>query len=302
VVDDHSSDNSVAVAESFNTRIIRLDRQYGAAYARNRGAEAARGDILLFVDSDIVINHDCMEKVVKAFHDHPGIAALFGSYDDEPGCSDFCSQYKNLFHHYVHQTSMEDASTFWCGCGAIRREIFIKSGGFDQDRYSNASIEDIELGSRLKSMGYRILLYKDLQVKHLKRWTFFLLLRADIFYRAMPWSSLIIERNLMISDLNLQISDKISAGLVCLSAVMLPFSIAYPKIIYVVILNLSVVFILNYKLYGFFFKNRGLKFAVLVFNMQLLYYIYSSAAFAFCWLRHRVFGKHVLYNSGSGRS
>ena len=115
VVDDHSNDNTLSVAESFGTKIIRSDKQIGAAHARNRGAEAAQGDILLFVDADVEIYPDCIGEVVKTFKENPEISALFGSYDDQPGSSNFFSQYKNLFHHYIHQTSHEDASTFWSG-------------------------------------------------------------------------------------------------------------------------------------------------------------------------------------------
>lgn len=301
VVDDHSSDDSTVIAEAFNTRIIRLEEQMGAAFARNKGAEAARGNVLLFIDSDVKIYPDSLEKIVKTFEENPDIAALFGSYDDQPGCPDFFSQYKNLFHHYTHQISREDASTFWSGCGAIKREVFKEVGGFNQRRYANASIEDIELGSRLTSRGYRVLLCKDLQVKHLKQWTFISLLRADIFYRAVPWSKLMLERHEIIRDLNLQMSDRISAGLVCMSVGILPFSLSRPRLLYIILLLLTIVAGLNYKLYRFFLERKGWRFVAPVFVMHMLYYLYSSLTFALCWLTHIFSEKKVLFKSGSGR-
>ena len=54
--------------------------------------------------------------------EEPGIAAVFGSYDDEPGAPNLVSQYRNLLHHFVHQTGRTEASTFWTGCGAVRRD------------------------------------------------------------------------------------------------------------------------------------------------------------------------------------
>ncbi len=51
--------------------------------------------------------------------EEPDLAAVFGSYDDEPAAPNFLSQYKNLFHHFVHQQGSAEASTFWSGCGAI---------------------------------------------------------------------------------------------------------------------------------------------------------------------------------------
>jgi GT2 family glycosyltransferase len=89
---------------------------------------------------------------------------VFDSYDDETGEKNFISQYKNLFHHFVHQQSNTEAVTFWAGCGAIRQEIFDKVGGFDTARYARPSIEDIELGYWMRRMGYRLMLdnsYKE---------------------------------------------------------------------------------------------------------------------------------------------
>lgn len=87
---------------------------------------------------------DAVDRVAMVFKREPDIAALFGSYDDNPGETTFLSQYRNLLHHFVHQQGCEDASTFWAGCGAIRREVFLSIGGFDEG-YVRPAIEDIEL-------------------------------------------------------------------------------------------------------------------------------------------------------------
>ena len=60
----------------------------------------------------------------------------------------FLSQYKNLLHHFVHQGSSSDATTFWAGCAAVDRKVFVDIGGFDAARYDQPSIEDIEMGYR----------------------------------------------------------------------------------------------------------------------------------------------------------
>ena len=122
----------------------------------------------------------------------PGLAAAIGSYDDAPGETNFLSQYKNLLHHYVHQTGNPEASTFWGACGAIRREVFLTMGGFNEE-YSRPCIEDIELGYRLKRAGFTIRLEKELQIKHLKRWDIVSLVKTDFFSRALPWTALILE-------------------------------------------------------------------------------------------------------------
>ena len=289
VVDDGSTDDSDDIARKKGARVFQLERQSGPAAARNYGAKQAQGDILFFVDSDVLVQKGTIERVAKNFMENPDIAALFGSYDDNPSEKNFLSQYKNLFHHYVHQQSSSEAVTFWAGCGAVRRNVFEKVGGFDQNRYRRPEIEDIELGYRMRRMGCQILLDKMLQVKHLKQWRLGSLLRADIFCRAIPWSKLILESRGMVNDLNLRTSDRISTGLVGLSVGIIPFSALEPQLLYAILIFVAVIFILNYRLYGFFLNRKGLKFTALAFPLHLLYYIYSGASFVLCW------GKHILF-------
>ncbi|MCH8154520.1 MAG: glycosyltransferase, partial [Proteobacteria bacterium] len=117
------------------------------ARARNRGALKASGEFLAFIDADVVVHDDTLARMVAAFGANPGVAGVFGCYDDSPDDSGFISQYKNLAHRYVHQDSHGEVPTFWSGCGAIRRSVFIEFGGFDEERYPRPAIEDIELGT-----------------------------------------------------------------------------------------------------------------------------------------------------------
>ena len=185
LVQDGCGNGISEIAAQFGFKLIRIPDRSGPVRTRNLGDSQARGDILLFIASDVIIPQDITAKVQLAFTQPPGPAAVFGSYDDEPAASNFLSQYRNLFHHYVHQTSNEDASAFWGACGVIRREVFEKLGGFDES-YRRPSIEDIELGSRAKRAGYKILLSKTLQCKHLKCYSPLSLLKSDFFDRALP--------------------------------------------------------------------------------------------------------------------
>jgi len=115
----------------------------------------------------------------------------------------------------VHQSGSRDAGTFWTGCGAIRREVFFECGKFNE-LYSAPAIEDIELGYRLTQAGRRIALIPEIRVKHLKRWSLRNVLKTDFFYRALPWSNLIVRSGHMPNDLNLRISQRISVALVFL--------------------------------------------------------------------------------------
>ena len=213
VVVDGGRDGSAALALAAGARVVELPESIGPARARNIGAKAATGDVLLFVDADVVVPPGTIGHVAAFLRSEPGIAAVIGSYDDAPADSGFLSQYRNLLHHYVHQTGHEEASTFWCGCGAIRRSVFLEAGGFNGG-FSDPSVEDIEFGYRLRQAGHRVRLCKDLQVTHLKRWTAPLLLRTDVFARAVPWTRLIIRSRVLPNDLNVSTSSRASVALV----------------------------------------------------------------------------------------
>jgi len=225
-VDDCSSDNSIELASAYTDKIIELEGgPFGPAYARNRGVNKAQGDIVLFIDCDVVVHPDTIQKVKQTFDSDPEMDATFGSYDDTPSEGEFLSQYKNLIHHFVHQGAQEDGGTFWAGCGAIKRGVFLDMGGFDEERYARPSIEDIELGYRLNASGSKIYVNKAVQVKHLKRWSLSSWLKTDIFSRAIPWTALIFQARDLPDDLNLGISQRYSAFLliVWMLAVLLTF-------------------------------------------------------------------------------
>lgn len=216
VADDSSTDDSSAVAKQFGVQVLELAAgPHGPAWARNHAAELAQGEILFFVDADVIIQPDTLNRVADTFVRRPDIAALFGAYDASPDAGNFISQYKNLFHHFVHQQAREDATTFWSGCGAVRRRVFLQMGGFDAERYPRPCIEDIELGYRLTAAGHRIVLNKEIQVKHLKRWTLRSLVRSDVVDRGIPWTLLSLRFRHMPSDLNLHLSQRLSAALLC---------------------------------------------------------------------------------------
>jgi hypothetical protein len=164
------------------------------------------------VDADVCVHSDAIDRIAEALSD-PEVDAVIGSYDDDPSSPDFLSQYKNLMHCFVHQTASSEASTFWSGCGAIRRDVFLVLSGFDAN-YKRPAIEDIELGYRMRQAGRRIVLDRDLRVRHLKKWTFWALVRTDVVDRGIPWTELILRDQDMPDDLNLQISQRVSIGLV----------------------------------------------------------------------------------------
>lgn len=289
VVADGEGDGSWRLGEQMGVRIAKLPTSGGPGQARNLGAETSRSDILFFVDADVTIPPDAVKRVRSAFEEEKDVAAVIGSYDEEPGEGNFHSQFKNLFHHFVHQHGSAEASTFWGACGAIRREVFLKLGGFDQT-YGRPSIEDIELGYRLKAASQRIRLLPDLQVKHLKRWDAQSLIQTDMLDRAAPWTELIWDHFIrqkprVLNDLNLGLAYRLS---LISSFLLIAVSIAsfFTQWAWPLILVFGSLFVwLNIPFFRFFRLKRGGRFALHALAWRFGYDIYSGLGFGYGSLR-----------------
>lgn len=284
VVNDGSTDETEKICRAKRVVVVQSEQpRSGPGAARNFAASQANGNVLLFVDADVVVEHDAIAKVADRFERDPGLAALFGSYDNSPDERNFLSQYKNLQHHFVHQTSNTEASTFWAGLGAIRTDVFFSLGGFDCIQFAVPSIEDIELGARLRKAGHRILLDPTIQGKHLKKWQIVSLLRTDIFCRAVPWSKLILTSHGLINDMNLKSNDRACAGLVALMILLVPLAFWKPVVLLGIVVALAAFVYLNREIFKFFVREKGWLFTAITLPWQLLYFFYSGATFVVCW-------------------
>ncbi len=285
VVLDGAPDAAAELAREFGARVLRTEVPSGPARARNLGAGAARGDVLFFVDSDVVIPPSAVDEVRRFFREHEDVTALIGTYDDGPEADNFLSQYKNLLHHFVHQNAREEGYTFWGACGAVRRPAFLAVGGFDE-RYRHSSIEDIELGYRLRAAGHRIRVCKGLQVKHLKRWTPGSLFFCDFFRRALPWTDLILRTGSFENDLNIDRANRAKVAL----AHGLPAALAaawwWPHALLAAALGAALLLVLDRKQLRFFRKERGTLFALRTIPWQWFTYWFSGVAFGVGLLRH----------------
>lgn len=280
MVDDGSTDGSVALAESLGATVIHSGGRLGPGGARNRAALMARGEILWFVDADVVVHAGAAQALLKGFDDEQ-VVAVFGSYDDKPPARNFFSQYKNLVHHYYHQRAKAEAQTFWSGCGAVRVEAFSAAGGFDIERYQHPSIEDIELGYRLIKSGGQIRLRHDVLCTHLKVWRFWNLVHTEIMRRAIPWSRLIVTSTGLPNDLNTGVSEQIRAalsGMFFLSVLMVLVGLA-PVLL--VPAMLCIVLFANREITALFYQRGGVVFALGALLFHQVYYFYSSVSFVY---------------------
>ncbi len=272
VVDDGSTDGTATVAGKAGVRLVQGLANAGAAAARNLGAEAAAAggaDILLFVDSDVVVHPDARQHVIDGFLDEPGIDAMFGAYDDSPACPNLVSQYRNLLHHHVHMKGPHEPDIFWTGCGAVRQKAFARTGGFDA---SLRMMEDVEFGNRLVAGGGRIRLNPQLQARHLKCWTLRSMIHMDIFDRAIPWSRLMLFDSGIESEFNLAASHRLSAITVLLILASLLAAPQFPRALWVA-LALAFGFVaLNRALFQLISRRIGVVGTVRAVPLHMIHY------------------------------
>ena len=155
VVDDGSDD---AAFESLprdypHVRLLRLPSNAGAAAARNVGARAATHDVLLFLDSDMQVLSNVLDLVAEMFQ-HPEVSAAVGAVDPLPSNPTLFTRFWALLKAYSLPRE-RFSSTFYPMIGAIRRELFLRIGGFDE-RIKGASIEDYEISLRLRATGVAV--------------------------------------------------------------------------------------------------------------------------------------------------
>jgi glycosyltransferase involved in cell wall biosynthesis len=291
VVDDASSDTSTLVAAQYADAVVRLPgRPRGPAYARNRGFEASRGEVIVFVDADVAVHPAALRQFAALFARQPQLGAAFGSYDGHPPGEGLVSQYRNLLHHHVHHRNIGPAETFWAGCGAVRRDVFATVGMFNEWDYSRPQIEDIELGRRIRRAGWQILLRPEIQGTHLKRWTFVDMVRTDVVHRGVPWMRLLLRegRTGAAATLNLRPVEKWCTVLVGTALAALPVALVLASVwpLAVAVLALAAVVLFNLRFYRFLALRRGSRFAAGAVSLHLLYYFLNGLSAAFGWALH----------------
>jgi glycosyltransferase involved in cell wall biosynthesis len=188
VIDDGSTDDSVAIAEGYSCRLVRPGRNGGAAFARNRGIEQATGDHLFFVDADVVLPNDAL-VLATATMAESGADCVVGVFAAENPFEDFFSQYKSLYTNFKYQ-NLQGGASLNTAVTLVRRQVLDDVGGFDEGM---STVEDNELGDRIFRHGFKIVIERRLEVLHLKQFSMAGLLRND-YRKAVGLAELLASR------------------------------------------------------------------------------------------------------------
>ena len=150
VVDDGSTDHTVAALQQSAYPRLRLLQQDhgGAGVARNRGVKAARGNVVVFIDSDLVVVKDFLAAHARGLQRHwrrHGNRLCF-TYGAVINTSNFARPTAEPY-------KLTDLSWAYFATGnvAIDRRLLLRSGLFDP-RFCQYGWEDLELGERLRQL------------------------------------------------------------------------------------------------------------------------------------------------------
>jgi len=296
VVNDGSDDPAVdQVIEKFDAIHVRSDTNMGRGPARNLGAERASGTFVLFLDADVEVSPQTIGQVKAIVSRRPNIESFFGSYDDAPDCKKTVSQYRNLLHHYTHQTGPTFAPHFWTGCGVVRKDIFHRVGGFDRGQWAR-NMEEVEFGHRLKQDGHPIEVVKSLMVKHLKSYTLTSMIKSDLIDRAIPWT--MFMRTFKQSGNQFVTSDRQKwsavAVLMLLSIVMAPFFGA--SAVWLSLGGLALFIALNLPFFLFCHRLKGPLFALQAVPLHVVHIFCAGLGFgigtAKYWMKRLLGNNH----------
>ena len=249
IVDDSSTDRSREIAAVAGCRVIPSGGRLGPAGARNCGVEAATGDVLFFVDSDVMVRPDTLRRLAAAFAEDATLDGVIAVQAPAMRLRNACSRYKNLWMYYTYaRRAGEDVPLFYTTAAAIRRQAFVDSGGFDLN-YTNPNVEDTDFGQKLAQQGYRIRVLPDLEVEHVKGYDLRGLLRTD-FLRSMSLARLKLRKRadaMATNDTSVPTGYIMSVPLACVAAVLLVAGIATGSVPLLVetFLALAIVFMLN---------------------------------------------------------
>ncbi len=146
VVDGGSSDETVEKARRFTDKTYRINER-GIAKARNYGAHQSTGNILIFLDADVTPPTDFAEKTLDIFRDRRIVGATCRIVPKHPRASEliFFTLYNRLIR-FSTTFKPHSRGEFL----AVRREDFLKVGGFDERL---PCLEDHDLAFRLSRLG-----------------------------------------------------------------------------------------------------------------------------------------------------
>lgn len=177
VVDNSGSDGLEHLLSAFRVKIIKRTAIASAAYARNEGAAGCAQGILVFIDSDVICEKDCIAKLIAPVCENKCHAAI-GNYSKNVTGLSFAQKYKQLYINHIYGSKTDIRNDYWTAIAAIDASVFHDIGGFDSN-FKGANGEDQEFGIRLTRAGYQVLAVPGANGQHINPYTVHKIVKND---------------------------------------------------------------------------------------------------------------------------
>lgn len=256
VVDDSSTDGSTRLIRDLDCKIYELNKNRGPAYARNFGMKKAKGSIIFFVDSDLILMSDALCQVVKTFNENENAYGVMGIYSPKPANDTFVATIMAI-KKYTDYIGVKKLTFVGEAINALRKDMLMEMGGFNTN-YKGADVEGYELGHRIPH-DKMLLFNSKVQGRH--HFPSFWKVCKNYHKRAGQWMALFIRRKKFDSG---AASGKGGLSSVISLFVMLTFiiSLVYPTLFILFVAFLLLFCFLNDKFIKYSLKQEGLLFTI----------------------------------------
>jgi glycosyltransferase involved in cell wall biosynthesis len=164
VVDDGSRDGTALAVSSFKEVDLIKQTHKGPAAARNAGAKKAKGNILLFTDSDCVPDKNWVSEMAKPF-ENSEVAGVQGRYRTEQRGAMARFVQLEIEDRYDRMRKRKYIDFIGSYSAGYLKDVFIKYGGFDES-FPMASGEDPEISFKLAKAGHKMVFNEKAVVGH----------------------------------------------------------------------------------------------------------------------------------------
>ncbi|MEJ3746354.1 glycosyltransferase [Actinomycetes bacterium KLBMP 9797] len=291
VVDDASTDGSVAVARERGVTVVRTAANVGQSAARNLGAEHARGQILFFLDSDIALDPDAIAHAVAALRADPGLGAVCGILHPEPLIPrGLMGQYRALQMYHWWMPTEGPTRELHAALLAVPAPVFADVGPFDP---ALRDTEAADYRTRLVQR-YRVQLTGTIRGRHDHDHTLSMVL-GKVFRRARI-SAIEWRRGELPGD---STSRAFSGALVTAAALAVPLPLLLgPAGAAAAPLLLAAGITLDGRTYRAVFAHRGVAFGTFFTTVHLLVTLTGTAGMAAGVLQRLLFRRRPPHGQG----
>lgn len=248
LVDDGSSDSTAKIAKSKKVKVIKLNNNFGPSYARNKGAKAAKGEILVFIDSDVLLEKGTFLRIENEFKENRNIYGVCLGINPKCEMKDIISIYKNI---YMHNYCESDKTWLLTMAFAIKRNAFFETKGFNE---KNRVCEDMVFGEEMLKRGYKFKFLNTLWINHVHRYTPIEFLLTEI-RRSKAYSQIMLTNFFSKSKINSHVLS--SMPLSMLAAAILPLAFIMKSLLFFIIMA-TVFYFLNIKILNLTTKYFGI--------------------------------------------